>query len=310
MNELRLEQIEKLKKKRKKQRRCMLLGFFICVIIGFIAFNIYKNQYFETTYYTIYSSKIDSSIRAVVIADLHCREYGEDNKELLNEIRDQKPDIILIAGDLVTYEEKDVSVAVSLCNNLVEIAPVYYCYGNHEAVLMHDSLEWERVPIDQYVIQKGLTFFYNNYVTTNINGNVISIGGFLGTPNGDGYENWAESLEEFEEQENFKLLISHFPGTFYDNVKADIDADLAVAAHYHGGLIRIPGIGGLYHPDDGLFPRYSGGKYMLENAVLIVSRGLGNHEWIPRINNQPELVIIDILGKKGREITNENGSGI
>lgn len=87
-----------------------------------------------------------------------------------------------------------------------------------------------------------------------MNGNTIEIGGFQGTSHGEGFEEWIKNpLEEFEASDHFKLLISHFPGLYYEGIKADVNADLAVAAHYHGGLIRLPIFGGLYHPDDGFF---------------------------------------------------------
>ena len=301
MVDFRKEQILSVRRKKKRMRKIVLsaLVVFFCSLIGF---NLYINESFGITYYTVCSEKIGSDIRAVLLADLHCKEYGHKNEKLVEAIAEQKPDMILIAGDMVNYDNRDISVAVELCRDLVEIAPVYYCYGNHEAVLMHGLPESERLAVDEYIRQTGTTFFYNNFITATVNGNTIEIGGFQGTSHGEGFEEWIKNpLEEFEASDHFKLLISHFPGLYYEGIKADVNADLAVAAHYHGGLIRLPIFGGLYHPDDGFFPRYSGGEYRLEHATLIVSRGLGDHEWIPRINNQPELVVIDITGKEGMQ---------
>lgn len=304
MGNLRQEQIQRIALKRKKRNgRIWTVAGALCGLLAvLIGVNLYQNQHFEITYYQVESEKIKNPVKAVVLADLHSKEYGENNQELLKAVQEQKPDLILIAGDMINQDDPDVDSLAELCGNLVEIAPVYYCYGNHEAVLMHGLPEGERIPVDQYVKQEGLTFFYNSFITVNVNGNKLAIGGFQGTANGEGFEEWIKApLEEFEAFDCFKLLISHYPGLYYEGVRPDVDVDLAVAAHYHGGQIRIPGLGGLYHPDDGFFPKYSGGIYELENAALIVSRGLGGHGLIPRIHNRPELVVIEITGREGMQ---------
>ncbi len=112
-----------------------------------------------------------------------------------------------------------------------------------------------------------------------------------------GYDYWAkEKLAGFWEQEGYKLVLSHFPDLYYEKLK-EAELDLALAGHYHGGMIRIPGVGGLFHPEEGFFPEYSGGLYALTKGTLIVSRGIGGHGWIPRVNNRPELVVIELTQK-------------
>lgn len=109
-------------------------------------------------------------------------------------------------------------------------------------------------------------------------------------------------MEELEAaaDSDFKILVSHHPDLYYKEL-ADAEVDLALAAHYHGGQISIPGLGGLYHPNAGFFPRYAEEVHQLEHAELIVSRGLGNHGLIPRVNNKPELVVITVNGDGKKE---------
>lgn len=301
IEQLRQEQIERIRKKRKKQRKRILfavLGLIMLLIAcagGILLYSIQENKTFEVTYYNHYSEKINEPVKMALLADLHCSEFGPGNSELIGRIKKEAPDLILIAGDMVMDDNPDVSVAVDLCKALVEVAPVYYCYGNHEGILMHDGIDGEKIPLDEYIEQTGAVFFRRSYYTVEVNGNWMDIGA---VPQGlSGYEEWgARKVEELEQAENFKLLLSHHPDLYYEKVKS-ADIDLAVAGHFHGGLIRIPGLGGLFHPDGGFFPEYAGGQYQLDHAELIVSRGLGNSNAIPRINNKPELVMINLMKK-------------
>ena len=114
----------------------------------------------------------------------------------------------------------------------------------------------------------------------------------------EGYEEYgAAFFEEYEKSDAFKLLISHYPSLYYEAL-ADAAVDLGICGHYHGGQFRLPVIGGLYHGDTGLFPKYNGGMYQIDNGTIFVSRGMGGHNGLPRINNRPELAVIDINGRQ------------
>ena len=299
LDELRQRQKEKVRKK-NICRRTMIVGLSLLLVFGsLILYNvIIVNRHIGITYYTCYSGKIQEPVRLALLADLHNKEYGENNAELLDKIRAQNPDLIVVAGDMVMKNDLDVSVAVRLCREMIKIAPVYYQYGNHESMLMRYGINGDKVPIDEYLEKEGVHFFYNDYCTVETNGNAIDIAGI--SVNTENYSLWAEDMmKKFEKSNHFKLLLSHYPSLYYDTLYS-VDIDLAVAGHYHGGVVRIPGFGGLYHIDDGFFPRYAGGQYSLEKGELIVSRGLGGHEIIPRINNGPELVVIDLKRMEAR----------
>ena len=108
-------------------------------------------------------------------------------------------------------------------------------------------------------------------------------------------------FDEYEKSRDFKLLLAHYPSLYYEAL-ADGDIDLGICGHYHGGQVRLPFMGGLYHGDTGFFPKYNGGMYVLPNSTIFVSRGLGGHSGLPRINNRPELAVIDINGRQETEI--------
>lgn len=195
--------------------------------------------------------------------------------------------------------DKDITSVTDLCGTLLEIAPVYYQYGNHESMLMRYGEEAERILVDALLKAEGVHFFYNDYVTMEVKGNQLALAGI--SVNTENYKKWADDMmREFQGLPYYKILLTHYPSLFYD-LLYDAEIDLAVSGHYHGGLIRLPGGQGIYHPDDGFFPKYAGGSYELGKGILVVSRGLGNHGMIPRINNKPELVVIDLVPEEREE---------
>lgn len=275
---------------RKRILTLLVIVLFLAAGAG-IVWKLSDNSTFDTTFYRVSSEKIGENVRAVVLADLHNNVFGQDNEPLVLKIRKLEPDVILMAGDMVNEDDPDVSVILNLCRQLKEIAPIYYCLGNNEGVLMY-APDGPQIPLDTELIEEGVTVLYNNSVDTEICGNQISIGAVTSDPD-DFTEMSQEFITGFEQSWNYKILLAHYPTLFYDWL-ADANIDLSVSGHFHGGQIRLPGGAGLFHKDVGFFPKYCYGKFNLTNGELIVSRGLGNHEKIPRINNRPELVVIDI----------------
>ena len=279
------------KESKKKLLKCLLTiaGIVLCSILLISILN--DNENLTETFYKVNSSKIKGSIRIVVASDLHNMEFGENNEELIKKIVDLKPDIIAITGDMVNKDNVDVEVCLRLCERLREIAPVYYVYGNHEGTLIYEK--GSQLP--KLLRERGITILENASASININGNLIEIGGTSSSIKL--YERYAKDfIEDFQMKEGYKILLCHFPDLFYD-ILYDVDVDLAFAGHYHGGIIQIPGMGGLYSIEYGFFPRYCSGMFSLKNAKLVVSRGLGESRQIPRINNQPEIVVVDVMGE-------------
>lgn len=297
---LRRQQIELIRKREKRRRRfCLFIIFVVILVLAFLYQITVANRSFELSFYNCVSEKMENPVRLVHLSDLHEWEFGPGNKELVESIEALTPDLILITGDMMNGTDRDITSVLEFLRSLTEISPIYYQYGNHESMLMRQEDESKRVPVDALLKAEGIHFFYNDYVTLEVKGNHLAIAGISANP--ENYEKWAEDMmEEFQKIPAYKILLTHYPALFYE-LLYDADIDLALSGHYHGGLIRLPGGSGLYHPDDGFFPRYSGGSYELGKGRLIVSRGLGNHGVIPRINNKPELVVIDLVPREREE---------
>ena len=227
-----------------------------------------------TTYYTLSSSTI-SFLRIVQLTDLHNSEFGEGNARLVSAVRTQSPDLILLTGDLLNSNEQRTDIATDLIAKLCDIAPVYFSNGNHE-------IEYEErygVDIDELYREAGAVVLEKEYQ--------------------DITEETA-FLEEFQDTNLPKILMCHMPVCWMINGSLDDwDVDYVFAGHVHGGEVILPFIGGLYGPDLGWFPGKLEGLYSSETGgkTLVLSRGLGTNESIPRFNNIPEVMVVDIQGK-------------
>ena len=274
-------------------KRKIFLGVVLIVVLVFCGRYLLSDE-METNFYHLYSSKVKGTqnTRVVVLADLHNREFGSGNKNLVDQIKALSPDLIAIAGDMVNADDDNLDIILSLCENLVEIAPVYYSPGNHESHLLYEK----NIPLEEKLNEKGVHVLVNRAESVEIHKTHFLVGGLTTAP--EGYLEYGEEfIKEYEKSDEFKLLISHYPGLYYEAL-ADTKIDLGICGHYHGGVVRIPGIGGLYHGDTGFLPKYSGGMYDLSSGTIFVSRGLGGHSGFPRVNNRPELAVIDINTRK------------
>ena len=206
--------------RRKWVLLCGLLAAAVLVLGG----RCLCSEKLEVTFHHLYSPKTvgGENIRVIVLSDLHNREFGPGNGELVERIAALRPDLIAIAGDMVNADDGNLDVILTLCSQLLARASVYYSPDNNESRLMYE---------------KGST----------IEGQMLNLG---------------------------------------------------ICGHYYGGQFRLPVVGGLYHGDTGLFPKYSGGMYRLPNSTIFVSRGMRGHNGLPRINNRPELAVIDINGRQ------------
>lgn len=271
----------------------LLILLAVLVLALWLLMLLLSSDTLEITTYRLATHKLSSDLKIALLSDLHNREFGEGNCQLIAAIRDYDPDLILICGDMVTHNEADVHVALELCEALVELTDVYYVYGNHEGALQYD-ITGLQIPLDKYLRDRGVHLLGSQILTLEHGADTITL-----MSKSARAEDYLESpsvrdfVDGFLAADTFKLAMGHYPDFFYDALYSK-DFDLAVAGHYHGGQIVLPVLGGLYHGDTGLFPQYYGGEYPLAHGTLIVSRGLGNTAPIPRINNNPELVFINV----------------
>ncbi|MCD8231855.1 MAG: metallophosphoesterase [Clostridiales bacterium] len=213
---------------------------------------------------------------------------------------EQSPDLILITGDLLDSRSDETDIAVSLIQNLSKIAPVYVSYGNHE-------VEYEeKYSINLYDLyeEAGAVVLERSYEDISVNGQEIRLGGIYGYCLPDELATTEERalesdfLYEFQDTELYTMLMCHMPVCWMSQGSLeDWSVDCVLSGHVHGGQVIIPFIGGLYAPDFGWFPGKLEGLYYSsdESKVMVLSRGLGSTEVIPRFNNIPEVVVVDLL---------------
>lgn len=260
---------------------------------------------------TRYKIRAGSTVRGpedpfsvVFLSDLHNVSYGENNSALLQAIRNENPALVLIGGDMLTESgtEPQLDAAVALMDELTKKYPVYYANGNHECRLKYGD-EREKEQYDRYaqkIRSLGVQMLENRGKLVEISRMPIKLWG-LEIPmecyrRGIRYSLKKEEIEErigAPDPEAFNLLMAHHPMHF--DVYASWGADLTLSGHLHGGLVRLPFLGGVVSPQFRLFPKYDRGLFSLGEKKLIVSGGLGSHTIPIRINNPPELIVIDFI---------------
>ena len=276
-----------------------------------VAVEIYREtHHFRVTRYDVSSEKLTGIIRELKIlflSDLHNCTYGNENKRLLQSIKDEKPDLILIGGDmLVGKEGASYETAQQLVKQLPDICPTLYVNGNHEQRMKEDT----EIYGDTYETYKksleksGVHFLEDAGIRVELGDVYLHICG-LELPSSS-YKKFrkdkitANDIEGhfgFSASEDaYTILLAHNPA--YMDAYLEWGADMVLSGHLHGGLIRVPGIGGIVTPQGFLFPRYSGEMTQEDGRTVIVSRGLGTHTLNIRLFNTPELISIRLGGKK------------
>lgn len=265
----------------------------LVIVLALLAFDVRL----KTVHYTITSDKISKPVRLALITDLHSCKYGAGQKTLIDAVNKEKPDIVLLGGDIFDDEIPDDNTKVFL-SAIAKLYPCYYVTGNHEYWSMRsgEMLEW--------LHEHGIEDIGGKIIRTNINGNDISISGLNDpdqaryTGDGLGIKTELDEITKYMDAATFNVLLTHRPS--FVSLYKDRGYELILAGHAHGGQWRIPGIlNGTFAPDEGWLPKYAGGRYSLGSGTeMIVSRGLARESTrVPRIFNRPELVIIDLMGK-------------
>ena len=221
------------------------------------------------------------------LSDLHGAEFGEDGMELVDKVGSLEPDMIALTGDFVT-DEGDLAAVEKLAARLVKLCPVYFINGNHEfgsglAVKVRNILE-----------RAGVKYLSNEYLTISRGEDEILLGGVedpLAYADMLSPDELAQKMNDAA-PDAFKILLGH--RNYWMTEYPELPVDLIFCGHAHGGLIRIPGVGGLIGTDRRLFPDFDAGEYNNGRYTLIVSRGLGNSVSIPRVFNRPEIVCVEL----------------
>ena len=282
-----------------KKKKFILLAVVAAVLIGLVIWIAWGNTALELNTYTISSARLPQSFdgyRIAHVSDLHNAEMGEGNEKLLTMLREADPDIIAITGDLIDSRNTNVEIALQFAQEAMKIAPCYYVSGNHEARVN----EYEELKTG--LKSAGVIILEDTQTEISIEGQTITLIG-VNDPSfqtdylfGDSETVMNSKLTELHtDGEAFTILLSHRPELF--DTYADHDFDLVLSGHAHGGQFRLPFIGGMVAPNQGLFPEYDAGIYTDGNTNMLVSRGVGNSILPFRINNRPEVILIELQTK-------------
>lgn len=272
----------------KKSRKRVMIIAVIMVLLVLIC-----DMRLRTVTYIVESEKVNNPVKLVLITDLHSDRYGKEQRALIDAVAEQNPDVVLLGGDIFDDQGSYDNARITL-KALSKRYLCYYVTGNHE--YWSGDIE----TILDIVKSYDIPILSGGCDSVELNGETIQICG-VDDPDVVGYISGAKGMmeqlreaEEAADSEHFTLLLSHRP-EWVDTYKR-YAFDLVLCGHAHGGQWRIPGIlNGLYAPDQGLFPKYAGGRYDYGNGTMIVSRGLARESTpAPRIFNRPELVIVEL----------------
>ena len=280
----------------------IFIGIFILMYL-YIKYNV---NTLEVTKYVVENKKVPKEFdgyNIVQISDLHSKLFGENNKKLIQKIKSLNPDIVVVTGDLIDGENNNYNVALDFMKEISKLYRVYYIIGNHEQKSLikkykdeykdyfnklHqidfvnlDNNKVEIVKGDSNINLYGLTvpyscykYLFDNQETTSIDSDFLE-----------------EKLGKVD-REQFNILLAHTP--FYFDEYEKWGADLTLCGHVHGGIVRLPLVGGLLSPDRKFFPKYDLGEYIKNKSTMIVSKGLGGSKVLIRVNCKPEIVNIKL----------------
>ena len=233
------------------------------------------------------SPEIPSSFdgyRIVQISDLHDATFGENQQRLVNKIQQQKPDMIVITGDLIDSNRYDLPNSLALIDQIVKLSEVYYVTGNHEVAT--NDVEH----IKEQLTARGVRVLSNETFKITRDGKSISVTGIDDPLMGATAAEMITSSQVSDDE--FSILLAHRPEDFEAYIQAGMD--LTFSGHAHGGQFRIPLVGGFVAPGQGYFPKYTAGIHQQGLSKLVVSRGLGNSIIPIRLFNLPEIIVVTL----------------
>ncbi|MEE0060951.1 MAG: metallophosphoesterase [Acutalibacteraceae bacterium] len=279
----------------KKRKRVIIFSDVILLLVLLIIWIVWANTALEVNTFTVKSKDLPASFngyRIAHISDLHNAEIGDENSKLLSAIKSSNPDIIAVTGDLIDSNKTDIEIALRFMAKAVEIAPCYYVTGNHESYML------EYKTLRNGLINSGVTVLENENISISKSEEAIELLGVndpefktdYSLDNAATINNVLSDLKS--DKESFTLLLSHRPELF--DVYVNNDIDLILSGHAHGGQFRLPFVGGLVAPNQGVFPKYDAGLFSENETNMIVSKGIGNSIIPLRFNNRPELVLIEL----------------
>ena len=280
----------------------------IWIVVAIIAIILIWIMLFDSNRFVIKKHKIKDAriqgkLRVVVLADLHNKQYGRENKILLEAIDAQAPDAILIAGDILTaHPKKSMKPAIDFMKKIAEKYPIYYGNGNHEhrITLYPETYGTMAQEYGEALTGMGVEPLVNTHKVL-AEKNIAIYGAEIQREYYKRFtvpymeEHYLESILGKPEDGLYTILLAHNPDYFPKY--AAWGADLVLSGHVHGGIVRIPGWKGVASPNIRFFPKYDGGEFTEGKSTMILSRGLGMHTIPVRLFNPGELIVIDFEGE-------------
>lgn len=278
----------------------IILGILIALILFFFIVNICDMNRFVVREYTFSSEKVKKEVTFAFLSDLHDKKYGKNNAKLLDAIDNAKPDALLVGGDMIVATPgKENRNAKAFMNTLAEKYTIYYGMGNHEyrSDLYRDEYGDMYDEYSKPLLERGVVFLRNRKVVLEdynieISGVEIDRKYYKRFTVRHMDDSYIEEILGENSGSYYEILLAHNPDYFKQY--ASYGADLTLSGHVHGGLIRMPLLGGIASPAVRFFPKYDGGLFTKDNSNMIVSCGLGTHTLPVRIFNPAELIIIRI----------------
>lgn len=285
-------------------RTGIIIGSVLVAAILVLAEMYRELHTFRVTHYRVNSAKLAGEKTWIFLSDLHNQVYGVNNEKLIHAVKEERPDLILIGGDmLVGKNGHSYAPALACVEELVKIAPVYYANGNHEErmKLKPEKYDQSYSAYRERLLKQGVHMLENDSVIlvstgseekVRLTGLEIPLECYTHLKRRKMPEGIIKERIGNRDPEAFQVLLAHNPS--YMKEYLAWGADLILSGHLHGGMVRIPGIGGVIGPDFVLFPKYSGEMRRVGEQNVIVSKGLGTHTIHIRLFNPAEVVVLSL----------------
>ena len=281
---------------KRKRKRWIVLAALCALLACLIPYLLWANTVLTVSHVELDLLPGEGSFTIAQVSDLHNAEFGGGNGELLTILEEAEPDLIAITGDLIDSRRTDPAPALAFLEGAVELAPVCYVTGNHE-FRAYDAYQ----DLKSHMEELGVIVLENeSMVLEEVPLRVIGLDdpsfGVRSDPSATPEQIVQGALTALApqagEEDLRTVLLAHRPE--YVELYAQHGADLVLSGHAHGGQVRLPGVGGLYAPGQGFLPAYTSGLYQIGETSLVVSRGLGNSLFPLRVNNRPEVVLVEL----------------
>lgn len=296
------------------KRKCKKIKLFRAVIIGFallvggvfmVSNNVLQITSYQLEYYNLPAAF--DGFKIIHLSDLHSKQFGKGNRKLIKLIEKKSPHIVVMTGDMVNSGDDNFDIFYSTAEQIANRFETYYIVGNHEQNLSEDKLHTLYSTLDHlgvHVLDNDRKTIQRGEDWVEIYGLWFNLRYYSNRTNEyvkqhpDEYYFNIEKMEQVigsKESSNFSILLTHNPAYF--GTYAEWGADLTLSGHIHGGVLRLPFLGGVFSPERTWFPPFDWGEFGIDNRRMIVSRGLGNGSEGIRFLNCPEVALITLSAK-------------